>query len=289
MNLKNLLCSLIMLITFACVTQKSTSTNADVEEWQQLFDGKSLSGWDIKIRGHELNDNYNNTFQVKDGNIVVNYDEYDDFKMQYGHLFYKDKFSYYKIATEYRFVGNQAPEGEGWAFRNSGIMVHGQSAQSMGVNQDFPISIEVQLLGGFDDGKSRTDCNLCTPGTNVWYEGKFDTRHCINSTVQAAPAGEWVRAEVEVFGDSLIRHWVNGKIAMEYTKPSIGGGVVSGFDPKDKPDGQMLSEGTISLQSESHPIEFRKVELLNLKGCMNPVAKNFKSYYVENDAVACKF
>jgi hypothetical protein len=289
MNLKNLLCSLIILITFACVTQQSTSANADIEEWQQLFDGESLSGWDIKIRGHELNDNYNNTFQVKDGNIVVNYDEYDDFKMQYGHLFYKDKFSYYKIATEYRFVGNQAPEGEGWAFRNSGIMVHGQPAQSMGLNQDFPISIEVQLLGGFDDGKPRTTCNLCTPGTNVWYEGKLDTRHCINSTAAAAPTDEWVRAEVEVFGDSLIRHWVNGKVAMEYTKPSVGGGVVSGFDPKDKPDGQMLSKGTISLQSESHPIAFRKVELLNLKGCMNPVAKNFKNYYVENDAAACKF
>ncbi len=280
---------IIILLLLVQTVSFAQNKKASKEEWQQLFDGKSLNGWNIKIRGHELNDNYKHTFQVKDGNIVVNYDEYDDFKFQYGHLFYKDKFSYYKIITEYRFLDPQAPKGEDWAFRNSGIMIHGQSAESMGLNQDFPISIEVQLLGGFDDKKPRTNCNLCTPGTNVWYEGKFNTSHCINSSVQAPPVGEWVRAEVEVYGDSLIRHYQNGELAMEYTKPSIGGGVVSGFDPKDKPDGQPLTEGTISLQSESHPIEFRKVELLNLKGCMNPKAKNYKSYFVENDASACKF
>jgi len=33
-----------------------------------------------------------------------------------------------------------------------------------------------------------------------------------------------------------------------------------------------LTEGYIALQGESHPTEFRKVELLNLKGCMDPKA-----------------
>jgi hypothetical protein len=284
--MKNLFVLFFCLSQISCVAQKSTSTS---ENWQQLYNGKNLDGWDIKIRGHELNDNYNNTFQVKNGNIVVNYDAYEDFKMQYGHLFYKGDFSYYKIATEYRFIGEQAPKGEGWAFRNSGIMIHGQPAESMGLGQDFPISIEVQLLGGFDDKKPRTNCNLCTPGTTVWYEGKFDERHCINSSIQAAPINEWVKVEVEVYGDSLIRHWVNGEVAMEYTKPAFGGGVVSGFDPQFKPDGNPLTHGSISLQSESHPIEFRKVELLNLEGCMNPKAKNYKAYYVKSNASSCAF
>jgi len=285
--MKNFVFFCLLLSLNVCIAQKSATSST--EEWQRLFNGENLNGWDIKIRGHELNDNYNETFQVKEGNIVVNYDAYDDFKMQYGHLFYDGDFSHYKIATEYKFIGEQAPKGEGWAFRNSGIMVHGQAAKTMGLNQDFPISIEVQLLGGFDDNKPRTNCNLCTPGTTVWYNGKLDKRHCINSNTQAAPLNEWVRVEVEVFGDSLIRHWVNGEVAMEYTKPAFGGGVVSGFDPKDKPDGSSLTHGSISLQSESHPIAFRKVELLNLKGCMSPKAKNYKSYFVENDAEACQF
>lgn len=280
---------LITIIFCLSLSSCFAQSESQKEDWQQLFNGKDLSNWDIKIRNHPLNDNYNKTFQVKNGNIVVNYDAYDDFKKQYGHLFYKGDFSHYKIAAEYRFISEQAPKGEGWAFRNSGIMIHGQPAETMGLNQDFPISIEVQLLGGYDDAKPRTNCNLCTPGTTVWYEGKFDERHCISSSIQAAPLNQWVRAEVEVFGDSLIRHWVDGEIAMEYAKPAYGGGVVSGFNPEDKPDGNSLSHGSISLQSESHPIEFRKVELLNLKGCMNPKAKNYKDYYIKNDESSCTF
>ena len=262
---------------------------APKKEWRQLFNGKNLKGWDVKIRNYELNDNFGNTFSVKNKKIVVNYDAYDKFNFRYGHLFYKENFSYYKIATEYRFVGNQANEGEGWAWRNSGIMVHGQPAASMLKDQDFPISIEVQLLGGKSDGNPRTTCNLCTPGTNVVYEGKFDTRHCINSTSKTYDGDQWVRAEVEVLGDSLIRHYVNGELVLTYEKPTIGGGVVSGFDPMFKPDGKPLGQGSISLQSESHPVEFRKVEILNLKGCMDPKAKNYKSYYVKEDNGTCRY
>ena len=278
---------LLFLVLIAL--QATAQISAPQKEWTQLFNGKNLDGWDIKIRGYELNDNFGKTFQVKNGNIVVNYDAYDPFDFRYGHLFYKKPYSYYKIAVEYRFIGDQAKGGEGWANRNSGIMIHGQPAASMLKDQDFPISIEVQLLGGKSDGKTRTNCNLCTPGTNVFFEGKFDERHCINSTSKTYDGDQWVRAEVEVLGDSLIKHYVNGELVLTYTKPSIGGGVVSGFDPLFKKDGMMLKEGSISLQSESHPIEFRKVELLNLKGCMNKKAKNYKDYYVEADDESCKF
>ncbi len=257
------------------------------KDWKPLFNGKDLKDWDIKIRGFELNDNYANTFSVKNKKIVVNYDGYDEFKQRYGHLFYKTPYSYYRIKVEYRFIGEQAKGGEGWAFRNSGIMVHGQPANTMMKDQDFPISIEVQLLGGKD--AERTTCNLCTPGTNVVYDGKLDTRHCINSTSSTYYGDQWVTAEVEVLGDSLIRHYVNGEKVMEYEKPQIGGGNVDPFDPKVKIDGMLLKEGTISLQSESHPVEFRKVELLNLKGCMDPKAKNYRSYFVKEDNSTCRY
>lgn len=273
---------LLSISTFGQIT-------ASKKDWKQLFNGKNLDGWDIKIRGYELNDNFGQTFTVKNKKIVINYNAYDPFNFRYGHLFFKETFSHYKIAVEYRFIGDQAKGGESWATRNSGIMIHGQLAKTMLKDQDFPISIEVQLLGGLSNGKSRTNCNLCTPGTHVVYENKLDTRHCINSTSKTFDGDQWVRAEVEVLGDSLIRHFVNNEMVITYQKPVIGGGVVSGFDPLIKIDGKRLIEGSISLQSESHPIEFRKVEILNLKGCMDSKAKNFKSYYVEKDNSKCKY
>ncbi|MDQ6481251.1 DUF1080 domain-containing protein [Dyadobacter sp. LHD-138] len=257
------------------------------EEWKQLFNGKNLDGWDIKIRGNDLNDNFGNTFRVEDGKMVVRYDQYDDFKRKYGHIFYKEDFSYYRVAVEYRFVGEQAPKGEGWAWRNSGIMVQGQPAATMGKDQDFPISIEVQLLGG--DGKKRPTCNLCTPGTNVEMNGKLVTQHCVNSTSKTFDGDQWVRAEVLVLGDSLIQHFANGEKVLEYNKPQMGGGSVSGNDAALMINGKLLDHGSISLQSESHPVEFRKVEILNLKGCTDPKATNYKSYYVKSDNSACTY
>ena len=276
----NVLC--LPLLTFA---QMQT---VDPKEWKQLFNGKNLDGWQPKIRNHALNDNFANTFRVADGMMQVRYDGYSSFDEMFGHIFYKDKYSYYRIATEYRFVGDQANKGPGWATRNSGIMIHCQAPETMGKDQDFPISIEVQLLGGLDKGK-RTTCNLCTPGTNVFYQDKLDKRHCINSTSQTYNGDQWVRAEVLVLGDSLIQHFVNGEKVLEYTKPQTGGGNVSGHDPSLMVEGKLLAEGYISLQSESHPVDFRKVELLNLCGCTDPKAKNYKSYYVKSDNKNCEY
>jgi hypothetical protein len=240
--------------------------NADPKDWLQLFNGRNLSGWTPKITGFDPGDNFGNTFRVDNGVIRVAYDKYDKFGNRFGHLFYNDEFSRYVIAVEYRFTGDQAPEGPGWAFRNSGIMLHGQNPKTMGRDQDFPISIEVQLLGGRDTGE-RTTANLCTPGTNVVMDGKLVTAHCVNSKSKTMRGDQWVRVEVEVLGSDTIRHYVNGDLVLQYEKPQIGGGNVNHFDPAVKQDGKLLSRGSISLQSESHQVEFRKVELLDLSGC----------------------
>ena len=231
--------------------------------WQQLFNGKDLQGWNIKIKGHTLNDNFANTFSVENGVIKVRYDGYSGFNEQYGHIFYKTPYSYYLIAVEYRFVGKQVKGGADWAFKNSGIMIHCQDPATMLKDQDFPISVEVQLLGGDTTG-DRPTCNVCTPGTNIVMNNKLITEHCINSTAKTFRGEEWIRAEVLVLGDSVIKHIVNGDTVLTYNKPQIGGGVVNNYDPLIKKDGQLLSSGYISLQSESHPIEFRKVEILDL-------------------------
>jgi len=282
-NSYTLLCFLVvMVISFSCSEKK------EEKEWIQLFNGKDLNDWDIKITGHNLNENFGNTFRIDSGKLVVNYDQYDSFRYQYGHIFYKKKFSYYLLAVEYRFVGDQATGGEGWAMRNSGAMLHAQSAASMMRDQDFPISIEAQFLGGLGTGE-RSTANLCTPGTNVFMGDTLFTPHCINSRSKTYDGDQWVRVELLVLGDSLIRHMVNGDTVLEYTKPQMGDGVVHNFDPKIKIDGTPLTEGFIALQSESHPIEFRKVELLELKGCKDLKAKNYKSYYVKDDQGSCAY
>lgn len=279
---------LTLLLAFALWSAGTANgqSGPEADDWIQLFNGKNLDGWTPKIRGYAAGENFGNTFRVEDGILKVAYDAYDDFDEQFGHLFYEEPFSYYIIRVEYRFVSEQAPGGPGWARKNSGIMVHGQPPETMTKEQDFPISIEVQLLGGLGTGE-RTTANLCTPGTHVVMDGELVTQHCISSESETYPSDEWVRAEVVVLGDWLIRHVVNGETVLEYSQPQIGGGTVTDADPDVKEDGKMLTGGTISLQSESHPIEFRKVELLNLEGCTDPEAGNYESYYIQPNPSAC--
>ncbi|NGM62298.1 DUF1080 domain-containing protein [Sphingobacterium sp. SGG-5] len=230
----------------------------------QLFNGKNMEGWIPKIRFHEVNDNFGNTFRVEDGLLKVRYDQYDSFDKTYGHLAYHKPFGYYLLRVEYRFVGDQANGGEGWAWRNSGAMLHGQDPQTMLKDQDFPISIEGQFLGG-DGSAERTTSNLCTPGTNVAIDGKLFTPHCKSSTSKTYHGDQWVTADFLVLGDSVIKHILDGEVVLEYNQPQYGGGNVSSYDTNVKKDGQLISSGYIYLQSESHPLDFRKVELYDLE------------------------
>ena len=260
----------------------------EASDWQQLFNGRDLAGWTPKITGYPLHENFGNTFRVENGVMKVAYDKYDNFNSRFGHIFYNQKFSYYIIAVEYRFVGEQATGGPGWALRNSGVMIHCQPPETMGKDQDFPISIEVQLLGGSGKGE-RTTANLCTPGTNVVIDGKLFTPHCLNSKSKTYDGDQWVRVETIVLGAGVVRHMIEGKTVLSYEMPQIGGGNVSNHWPLAKVDGTLLDEGYISLQSESHPVEFRKVELLNLVGCMDSKAKNYKKYFVKADNSTCQY
>jgi len=231
-------------------------------QWTSLFNGKDLDGWKPKICGFELGDNHLDTFRVEDGLLKVCYDRYESFDGKFGHLFHDVPYSHYRLRIEYRFVGEQVPGGPGWAFRNSGAMLHGQTAESMGRDQGFPVSIELQLLGG-DGTNPRPTANLCTPGTNVVMNEELVTRHVTNSSSETYHGDQWVTVEVEVRGSEVIRHLIDGKVVLEYQGPQ--------YDPNDGDaqkliqDGElMLDRGTISLQAESHPLHFRRVEILPL-------------------------
>jgi hypothetical protein len=259
----------------------------DVRQWLQLFNGRDLSDWIPKFAKHDLGENFRNTFRVEDGLLKVRYDQWPKFDGEFGHLFYKDPFSYYLLAAEYRFVGEQVAGGPSWAIRNNGLMLHSPHPRTMPKDQDFPISLEIQLLGGLGQGP-RTTANLCTPGTNVVMNGQLHTPHCTNSTSQTYDGDQWVRVEVLVHGDELIRHMIDGKTVLEYSKPQIGGGAVSNFDPAVKIDGTLLKGGYISIQAETAPADFRKIELLNLEGCMDPAAASYKSYFVKSNPAMCR-
>jgi hypothetical protein len=258
------------------------------QDWVQLFNGRDLDGWTPKFSKHDLGENFNDTFRVENGALAVRYDKWTKFDGEFGHLFYKDPFSYYRLVAEYRFVGDQVAGGPGWARRNNGLMLHSPHPKTMLKDQDFPISIEVQLLGGFGDGKPRTTMNLCTPGSNVVLNGKLHTPHCTNSTSKTYDGDQWVRVEVEVRGDELVKHIVEGQTVLEYTKPQIGGGSVSPVDPAVKVDGTPMTGGYISIQAETAPIDFRKIELLNLEGCMDQKSPNYKAYFVKAKPDACR-
>lgn len=232
-------------------------------QWIPLFNGKDLAGWTPKITGRELGDNWRDTFRVEDGLLKVKYDQYPEFGGHFGHLFYKDKFSHYRLRVEYRFVGEQTKGGPAWAVRNSGAMLHCQDPKTMTRDQEFPVSIEVQFLGG-DGTRERHTANLCTPGTHMEMNGKLITRHCTDSTSKTYHGDQWVTVEVEVRGNQVIRHLIDGNVVLEYNKPQLDDTDKDAMRLLEQGSPKMISEGYISLQAESHPVEFRKVELMRL-------------------------
>lgn len=239
------------------------SCQSSQDEWIQLFNGKDLEGWTPKITGYDVGENYGETFRVEDGLLTVSYENYYRFENRFGHLFYKDKFSDYLLRIEYRFIGEQAEGGELWAKKNSGVMLHSQSPESMNNQQDFPISLEAQFLGGLGNGERPTG-SLCTPGTHVDIDNEFTSQHCITANAPTYDDEQWVTIDILVRNNQEIAHIIDGDTLIKYSNPVVGGGVVNNFKEEAKQDGKILKEGYIALQSESHPIQFRKVMLKDL-------------------------
>jgi hypothetical protein len=250
---KTLVAVLLSIALGACSPEPS-------HEWIPLFNGRDLAGWTVKIAGSDVGEDPLNTFRVEDGLLSVNYENYENFDNRFGHLFYDEPLSRYLLRVEYRFVGEQMHDAPEWAFKNSGVMFHSQSPQSMLRDQDFPISLEAQLLGG-NGVDERPTANLCTPGTHVERNRVLVTDHCISSSAPTYHSEEWVTVDLLVLGDSFVARIVDGDTVLTYSHPVIGGGVVSGYDAAVKQDGRRLTGGYIALQSEGHPVQFRQVLL----------------------------
>lgn len=252
------------ILALACLVALSSSCSTTPSpQWHALFDGKTLQGWTPKFNGHELGVNFNDTFRVEDGFLTVGYDQYSGFDGEYGHLFYDVPYSRYRIRAEYRFLAPQLTlkKGYGWAYRNNGLMLHSQDPKTMAVDQPFPASIEVQLLGADATGE-RTTGNLCTPNSHVEMNGTLVTDHCITSSSPTFRLDEWVTIEVEVNGSEGMRHFVNGELVLEYQNTQLDDESFAEY--QHFYGGRAMGQGYIAIQAESHPTQFRRIEILPL-------------------------
>ena len=233
--------------------------------WRPIFNSRDLTGWTPKINHRPLGENWRDTFRVEDGVLKVSYAQYPSFKDEFAHLIYKRRLSNYRIRLEYRFTGPPPPGAQAWAWRNSGVMIHGQVPEAMALDQPYPISVEAQLLGGNKPGEDRPTGNVCTPGTTVTLEGHAEpmAEHCLNSHSPTFQDGEWVRFEVEVHGGRSVRQYVNGELVMAYGDVHLAPGEYKRFADIEPGDARAtpLTSGFISLQGESSPVEFRRIEL----------------------------
>lgn len=253
--------SIVLVSIIALISCKASQETKSDNEWKKLFNGKDLSDWVVKVHHHDVGVNFGNTFRVEDGMIKVRYDQYDDFNDQFSHLYYKTPFSRFHLKLEYHFSGELQKGAPDYTLLNSGVMYHSQDPNSILKEQNWPISIEMQFLAGLDDGKPRPTGNMCSPGTEIVYEGKMYDGHCLNSSSKTYGKDEWVKAELIVYGDSLITHVINGDTVLQYSKPTMGGGVVQGYDSTLWQVGKPLTSGYIALQSEGQPLDFRNIEL----------------------------
>jgi hypothetical protein len=232
--------------------------------WQPIFDGKSLDGWTPKIAGYPVGEDPRHIFTVKDGALRAAHDGYDKFEGQFAHIFWKTPVSAFRIRFEYRIFGKMLPGGQPWQHSNSGLMFFSQAPETMTRDQQFPVSLEAQLLGA-DRPTPEPSGNLCTPGTNVLIDGKPAVRHCTLSSSPILPNGRWIRAEVEVARDGTITHFIDGQQVLRYSAPQLDPN-----DPLAKPvieraGGRIaLTGGYLALQGEGHPVEFRNIELMSL-------------------------
>lgn len=252
---------MFILLLFACSTPKEKHVD---EQWIDLFNGRDLNDWIVKIHHHDVGVNFGNTFRVEDNMIKVRYDQYDDFNDQFAHLYYKQPFSSFHLTYEYHFTGTLQKGAPEYTLLNSGVMFHSQDPRTMPKEQNWPISVEMQLLAGLGDGQPRPTGNMCSPGTEIEYEGGLYDGHCLNSSSKTYTADQWIHAELIVYSDSLIMHVIEGDTVLRYSKPSMGGGVVNGYDTTYWKPGTPLKSGYIALQSEGQPIDFRNIRLKRL-------------------------
>ena len=220
-----------ILLPFYALTQNLKSTDQSIK----LFDGRDLRGWHVDVPAMDTNTLVKSPFLVRNG-VLVSIGEPN------GHLVTDSVYKDYKLTVEYRFAGKPG---------NCGVLVHTSTPRAL--YKMFPQSVEVQLMhqnaGDFwcivEDIKV-PDMEKRRGPKDQWGITEGKQRRIINLTDGSEKqVGEWNTLEVECAGRS-IKVWVNKEL------------VNNGFDCT-------ADKGHIALQAEGSEVEFRKVELVQLK------------------------
>lgn len=250
----------ILLLSASCKQEKAKEQIKEAPKWVSLFNGENFDGWTMRILGQELGENYANTFRIDSGMLKIRYDEYGSFDDQFGAIYFNKPYSNYRLKVEYRFVGETAPGAPEWGYRDSGVQFHSQSPNSLKPDQAFPVCLEFNLHGG-NGTDERPTGEICASGTTVEIGNAQNDSFCTPPEVKKTFHGDqWVTLEIEV-KDTVITHYVNGEKILTYSNPRYNAqdenGKVFIVEGNDR-----VTSGFISLQSNSHPIDFRKIEIL---------------------------
>lgn len=260
MKLISMLVIIASLAVLSCNSKKISSGPKENQKWVNLFNGKDLNHWIPKIAGYKLGNNFGNTFRVENGILSTRYNAYDSFNNRFGALYFDKQFTNYRLRVEYRFTGNLTPGAPSWGCRDGGIQYHCQPPSTVGLDQPFPVCLEYNLLGG--NGKDeRPTGEICASGIYVEIDGKRNSSYCTPPFIKKTFAGDqWVTAEIEV-RNGKITHFVNGEQILQFENPTYDSTnaiaktfIVNGND--------VVKNGYISLQSNSHPMDFRKIEIM---------------------------
>lgn len=260
MKYLRLLLLILPFLLHSCISKKLPVVQTDTKKWVSLFNGKNLDKWQPKIAGYKLGENFGNTFRVQNGILSTRYDQYDSFNNKFGALYYEKKFTNYRLKVEYRFTGNLTAGAPSWGYRDGGIQYHCQDPGTIGLNQPFPVCLEYNLLGG--NGKDeRPSGEICASGMFVEIGGKRNVKYCTPPEVKRTMNGDqWVTAEIEV-RDGKITHFINGEQIIQFENPRydsthpIAKNLITAGN-------NLVKDGYISLQSNSHPMDFRKIEII---------------------------
>ena len=246
--------------------QQAEAAPPDSGKWISLFNGKDLEGWTPKIKGYDAGENYAEHLPGRGRRAQGLLRQYPQVRRQVRAPVLQEASSRtIACGSSIGSWATSAPAGPAWAIRNSGVMIHCQSPESMRKDQDFPVSIEVQFLGRRRQGRSGRPATSARPGTNIVMDGKLITQHCTDSTVQdlrRRPVGDGRgRGPRRRHDQAHRRRRDRARVREAATRPQR---------PRRREAASRTADGcstraTSPSRPRAIPIEFRKVEILPLK------------------------